>query len=190
LAESKTFTFFIQSCLFLIGLVFALCLPVYSAQEVVSSELEIEQTSTVVTEDKPKNSARQSIFTSTNEQKNFTGAGDALTVSLGLIFILLLIFFLAWFMKKLGYSNISGQGQLQMLATLNLGQKEKIVLLQVGKQQLLVGITPNQINTLHVLDEHIDNSSTTEQNAVNENHGLNKNNFARKLSEHLIKNKT
>ena len=85
---------------------------------------------------------------------------DALSVSIGLIFILLLIFSLAWFMRKMGYSNISGQGQLSILATLNLGQKEKIILLQVGQQQMLVGITATQINTLHVLKEPLESIET------------------------------
>ena len=87
-------------------------------------------------------------------------SGQALNVSLGLLFILLLIFSMAWFMRKMGYSNISGHEHLKILATLNLGQKEKIVLLQVGKQeqkqQLVLGITASQINTLHVLKEPIE----------------------------------
>ncbi len=90
-------------------------------------------------------------------------SNQALNVSLGLIFILLLIFSMAWFMRKMGYSNISGQANLKILATLNLGQKEKIVLLQIGKQQnkqqILVGVTANQINTLHILKEPVEDET-------------------------------
>lgn len=103
-------------------------------------------------------------------------SSDALTVSLGLIFILILIFSLAWFLRKIGYSHISGQGQLKILATMNLGQKEKIALIQVGTQQLLIGITSNQINTLHVLDEPLDSTDTQESEA---------NGFAKKLTDSL-----
>ncbi len=103
---------------------------------------------------------------------------DALSVSIGLIFILLLIFSLAWFMRKMGYSNISGQGQLSILATLNLGQKEKIILLQVGQQQMLVGITATQINTLHVLKEPLE-SIETQAGKEDKSH------FANKLTEIL-----
>ena len=89
-------------------------------------------------------------------KKEAVTAMDAVSVSIGLVFILLLIFLLAWLMKKVGYSNMSGQGNLKILATLNLGQKEKISLIEVGEQQLLVGITATQINTLHVLDKPLD----------------------------------
>ena len=112
------------------------------------------------------------------EKKEPVTSMDALSVSTGLIFILLLIFSLAWFMRKMGYSNISGQGQLNILATLNLGQKEKIALIQVGRQQLLVGITATQINTLHVLDEPLD--------TVDAQTGTgNKSHFANKMTEIL-----
>ncbi len=117
-----------------------------------------------------------------NTKKAESSNSDALDVSLGLMFILLVIFSLAWFMKKMGYSNLTGQGDLKIIASLNLGHKEKIALIQVGKQQLLVGMTPTQINTLHVLDESIDDTDVIE---TKDQTGSNP--FANKLSEFLKK---
>ena len=124
-------------------------------------------------------------FSNTAENSKKTVAAtntDALSVSLGLIFILIMIFSLAWFMKKMGYTNLTGQGQLKIIATLNLGQKEKIALIQVGQQQLLVGMTATQINTLHVLDELLEETEaqTKVQGVVTGN-----NPFASKLSQFL-----
>ena len=123
----------------------------------------------------------------TNINEPGTNAADALNVSLGLIFILVLIFALAWFMRKMGYSHIAGQGQLKLLATMNLGQKEKIALIQVGKQQLVVGITASQINTLHVLDEPLDTSETQASDVLRSGQD---NLFAKKLAETLNLKKT
>ncbi len=117
---------------------------------------------------------------STKNQSSLNG--DALNVSLGLIVILLMIFSLAWFMKKIGYSSMTGQGQLKIIASLNLGQKEKIALIQVGKQQLLVGMTATQINTLHVLDEVLDETEIKQSGSTG--NGA----FASKFSE-LLKHK-
>lgn len=115
-----------------------------------------------------------------------TNNTDALSVSLGLIFILVLIFALAWFMKKIGYSNLTGQGQLKIIATLNLGQKEKIALIQVGNQQLLVGVTATQINTLHVLDDALDDINVDESIDKNIDKSMATDNpFANKLSEFI-----
>ncbi len=123
-----------------------------------------------------------------NSQKNQTSTNaDPLSVSLGLIFILIIIFSLAWFMKKMGYSHLSKQGQLKIVASLNLGAKEKIALIQVGDQQLLVGMTPTQINTLYVLDESItEEKFELNSEQVNDNKDTKSQNpFANKLSEYL-----
>lgn len=114
-------------------------------------------------------------------KKDLASPMDALSVTLGLIFILLLIFLFAWILRKMGYSQFNGQGALSILATLNLGQKEKITLIKVGEKQILIGITASQINTLHVLDEPIDikTSRTTAE----------KNVFAAKLSDVLNSSK-
>lgn len=135
--------------------------PNHSSRVVNKSSEEIPQNDT-----KEQAAIRKSLpflFNKTSNQTNIdpgekeaVSAMDAVSVSIGLVFILLLIFFLAWLMKKVGYSNMSGQGNLKILATLNLGQKEKISLIEVGEQQLLVGITATQINTLHVLDKPLD----------------------------------
>ena len=124
-----------------------------------------------------------------NRQEPVGSSMDALNVSLGLIFILVLIFSMAWLVRKMGYSHISGQGQLKLLSTMNLGQKEKIALIQVGQQQLLVGITSQQINTLHVLEEPLE--TTVSQDATADSSQQNQN-FAGKLSDsiNLLKGKS
>ena len=68
-------------------------------------------------------------------------------------------------MRKVGYGQFSGQGELSVLATLNLGHKEKIALIKVGQQQILVGVTAAQINTLHVLDEKLEIKTTAMSNS-------------------------
>lgn len=120
--------------------------------------------------------------TSSNGKKEASEPMDALSVSLGLIFILLLIFLLAWIMRKVGYGQFSGQGELSVLATLNLGHKEKIALIKVGQQQILVGVTASQINTLHVLDEKLEIKTTDMNNSQSK---LEKKQFSAKLNEVL-----
>ena len=126
-----------------------------------SQEKKISDTASIEKKNFSFLSGQNLSSSAANSKKTETSANtDALSVSLGLIFILILIFSMAWFMKKMGYSNLTGQGDLKIIATLNLGQKEKIALIQVGQQQLLVGMTATQINTLHVLDELIEAPET------------------------------
>lgn len=83
-------------------------------------------------------------------------------VALTLVAMIGFILLLAYGAKRLqnmtaaGRSSLAPKGQaIKTLATISLGLKEKVSLLQVGEQQLLVGITPHSIQTLLVLDEPI-----------------------------------
>jgi flagellar protein FliO/FliZ len=88
--------------------------------------------------------------------------GSAGKVAAFLVLILALIFGLAWLVNKTRAGHMTGNGkQLQMLAVLPLGTKEKIAIIQAGDQQLVIGITPQQITTLSVLDTPI----SVEQNS-------------------------
>ena len=73
----------------------------------------------------------------------------------GLLVVILCIVALAWFAKRFGRLQTSSDGALQMLGGMSMGARERIVLVQVGDKQLLLGVAPGQINTLHVLDEPV-----------------------------------
>ena len=162
--------------------------PVTNSSETNNSEAKIPAAQNDHSEKTSTHKSFPLLFNKTSAQTNAdsskkepVNAMDALSVSLGLIFILAIIFFLAWLMRKAGYSNMSGQGNLKIIATLSLGQKEKISLIEVGEQQLLVGITATQINTLHVLDEPLE----TRYEASQTKNNTEKNHFSNKLTELL-----
>jgi len=79
--------------------------------------------------------------------------GSAVQLVLGLFLVLLMIVASAWLVKRLGRWQGGHTDQLKVVGGIAIGARERIVLLQVGEQQLLVGITPGNIRTLHVLDE-------------------------------------
>jgi flagellar protein FliO/FliZ len=43
-----------------------------------------------------------------------------------------------------------------VLAEVRIGPKERAVLIRVGTAQLLVGVAPGQVNTLHVLPQPVE----------------------------------
>ncbi len=69
----------------------------------------------------------------------------------GLILVVLIIVVLAWLVKKLNLAQQSGQGLIRVVAGLSLGTRDRIVLLQVGEEQILVGLSPGRIEKLHTL---------------------------------------
>jgi len=79
--------------------------------------------------------------------------GNVLFALAGMI---VLIFILAYGAKRLQNMQPSHGQHIKTLTSVSLGMKEKIALIQVGDQQLLVGITPHSINTLLVLEQPLD----------------------------------
>lgn len=77
-------------------------------------------------------------------------------VLLFLLLVIGLIVALAWLLNKTrAAAGISGanQAQFKVVAVLNLGMKEKVAVIQVGEQQLVVGVTAQNISLLTELAE-------------------------------------
>ncbi len=74
-----------------------------------------------------------------------------LQMSLGLVAVLVAIVGMAWLARRFGRFQSPAGGILRILGGLSLGPRERVVLLQVGNVQLLVGVAPGRIQTLHVL---------------------------------------
>jgi flagellar protein FliO/FliZ len=82
-------------------------------------------------------------------------AGSLAQVTLSLLLVLAIVFVAAWLMRRLRGFGKFGQNAIQIIADAPLGTKERAVLVQVGNQQLLLGVAPGRINTLHVLTEPV-----------------------------------
>lgn len=107
------------------------------------------------------------------------GVGNYVQMFFGLFIVVALIFGMAWFMRRMGSMNGSATGNLKVLGGVSVGQRERIVLVQAGDTQLLVGVAPGEIRTLHVMEEPI-------VAAINSNQ-KNQNGFAEKLHDAIKK---
>lgn len=77
---------------------------------------------------------------------------DAMSMILSLFMVLALIVVAALLLKR--FQLIRPQSaQLRLVTSLHLSAKEKLVVVQVGEQQLLLGISGQQINLLHKLEQ-------------------------------------
>ncbi len=92
--------------------------------------------------------------------------GYLMQLVLGLFVVLLCILILAWFAKKMNRFNSLADGSLKVIGGLSMGSRERVVLLQVGEEQLLLGVSPGKINTLHVLSTPLEVSGTQTDNTT------------------------
>lgn len=77
------------------------------------------------------------------------------SVAMGLVLIVGLILILGWFLRRFNQGGLFHNSSIKILATLPLGTRERLAVIDVGGQQLLLGITATQINTLHVFNEPV-----------------------------------
>ncbi|MFC1750698.1 flagellar biosynthetic protein FliO [Pseudomonadota bacterium] len=105
-------------------------------------------------------------------------ADQILKMVVGLIVVLIFIFIIAWLAKNyMGFSP-SSNSALKPIAGVSVGQKERVVLLQVSDRQVLVGVSPGSVNMLYVLDKESEVDVTV---------GAHTNVFAEKLKASMNK---
>ena len=78
-------------------------------------------------------------------------AGTYIQTGLALALIVALLIGAAWLARKLSGSKGLGQGSMKIVGSVALGPRERIVLLEVGDEWLVIGVVPGQIRTLHRL---------------------------------------
>ena len=72
-------------------------------------------------------------------------------MALGLGVVLAVIFVLAWLMRRVsGVQN--SKAHIKILSAVNVGAKERAVLVEVGNDQLLLGVASGQVSLLHKLE--------------------------------------
>lgn len=83
-------------------------------------------------------------------------SGQLTQLVLGLLLVIGLIFVLAWLMRRVQRIG-PGNGQvIELVGSRALGPRDRLVLVQVGEEQILLGLTPGRITPLHVLKTPVD----------------------------------
>jgi flagellar protein FliO/FliZ len=73
-------------------------------------------------------------------------------VALALLVVVVAIVTSMWLLRRLNDARGSASGRMSILCGLNVGAKEKIMLVQCGDKNILVGVTAGSIQTLHVFE--------------------------------------
>lgn len=84
------------------------------------------------------------------------GSGDILSLGLSLFVVVGVIIALGWFYSRSRFVSGGGADLITIVATRPLGPKERLMVVEVADQQLLIGMTATGANTLHVLDKPIE----------------------------------
>lgn len=158
-------------------LILLFTLPVYAQDASVANStlpaIVADQPAEVNSARSPSSSAQANVpvtqpsapVTQTNTVAPIGSGRHLMNVTLALLGIIGLIFAISWFVKRFSQGTFSANAHIKVLSAMPLGARERIVLIDAGGQQLLLGITSTSINTLHVfetpiaIDSKVDNQS-------------------------------
>lgn len=89
---------------------------------------------------------------------NVIDTSDYFKVVLGLVFVIALFLISTFLFKRYGNGPMTGRGQMRIVDGLHLGNRERLVLVELKGKQILLAITPGQIKKLGT----VENASATE----------------------------
>ncbi|MYM85138.1 flagellar biosynthetic protein FliO [Duganella sp. FT50W] len=75
--------------------------------------------------------------------------GSLLQTSLALLFVIALMLGLAWLTKRINPRGLGGAGRnVKLVGSLSVGTRERILVVEVGEQWIVVGASPGRMNAL------------------------------------------
>ena len=73
-------------------------------------------------------------------------------LAVALVIVLAVFWLFARVMRKVQGFQGEVHQSLKVVGALSVGQRERVIVVQAGEEQLVLGVTSSQINTLHVLE--------------------------------------
>lgn len=78
-----------------------------------------------------------------------------LTLGAGLLAVIAIIYGCAWLIRRMTGMTGMNNNAIRVVSVMAIGARERIALVEVGGQQILLGITPSAIRTLQVFEEPV-----------------------------------
>jgi flagellar protein FliO/FliZ len=82
-------------------------------------------------------------------------SGSVLQVILSLILVLAAVFVVGWILKRINLPQQGAGNALKVISGIAVGQRERIVLVEVNDTWLVVGVAPGQVNALHTMPKGV-----------------------------------
>ncbi|MGC2166145.1 MAG: flagellar biosynthetic protein FliO [Gallionella sp.] len=100
--------------------------------------------------------------------------GSVVQIVISLVLVLAAIVAVAWVLKRMNVARQGTANLLKVIGGVSVGQRERVVLVEVLDSWLVVGVGPGQIRTLHVLEKPADSDLTSNTPTGNQQPSNNK----------------
>lgn len=78
-------------------------------------------------------------------------SGSVMQIIFSLILVLAAVALVAWIMKRINLPQHGAASLLKVVSGVAVGQRERIVLVEINDTWLIVGVAPGQVRTLHTM---------------------------------------
>jgi len=95
-----------------------------------------------------------------SEAPELFSAGYLAQVVGSLLLVFVCLFGVVYLLKRFNHVGGGTGSVLRVIGSTSVGQREKVVLLEVGNEQLLIGVAAGSVRTLHVLEERVTNDKS------------------------------
>jgi len=127
--------------------------------------------------------ALPTVPTTVAEPVRSIGMAGLVQAAFGLALVLALIFLCGWVARRLGLRQPGGGRLLQVVASTMVGQRERVVVVEIGGSWLVLGVAGGQVRALHTMPaQSVPDSPVTAQAGA-----ASGNAFSQKLLESLGK---
>lgn len=83
------------------------------------------------------------------------GGGDVLGMGVSMFIVIAVIVALGWLYSRSRFNGGGSSDVINVVASRALGPKERLLIVEVADQQLLVGMTASGVQTLHVFEKPV-----------------------------------
>jgi flagellar protein FliO/FliZ len=92
-----------------------------------------------------------SVYAEAAEQAAPASAGSLLRVLLGMVAVLALMAGAVWLLRRYGVTNAVSSGAVKLVGGLSVGGRERVLVLEVADQWIVVGVAPGRVSALSTM---------------------------------------
>lgn len=81
-------------------------------------------------------------------------SGSIAQIIFSLLLVLAAIVAVSWLLKRMNLTQQGAGNLLKVIGSVAVGQRERVVLVEINDTWLVVGVGPGQIHTLHTLEKN------------------------------------
>lgn len=100
----------------------------------------------------------------------------------GLLLVLAVIGAITWLLKRFAIIPTAAAGALKVVAATGVGQRERVVIVEIENTWLVLGVAPGRVNRLHSMEKPVSDSTDKVLKTVSPD------NFSTQLSQSMEKN--